>query len=96
MSFSDKEEIEKWRQVIKIEYMSSEESGVDDENEVIILKSLPWRSVHVGQLFRRLDEKGLEEKSPQARRQMKKRVTGEISCRPRPVGDLPPWAVTDI
>ena len=92
MSFSDKE---KWRQIIKIEYMSSEESGVDDENEVIILKSPPWRSVHVGQLFRRLDEKGLKEKSPQARCQMKKHVTGEISCRPRPISDLPPWAVTD-
>ena len=94
MSFSDKEELEKWRQVIKIEYMSSEESGVDDKNEVIILKSMPWRFVLVGQLFRRLDEKSLEDKSPQARRQMK-RVTGEISCCSRPIGDLPPWAVTD-
>ena len=73
MSLTDKEELEKWRQIIKIDYMSSEESGVD-ENEVIIVKSLPWHSVHVGQLFRRLDEKGLEEKSPQARRQMKKCV----------------------
>ena len=75
--------------------MSSEESGVDYENEVIILKSMPWHSVHVGQLFHRLDVKGLEDKSPQARRQMKKRVTGEISCRPSPIGDLPSWAVTD-
>ena len=95
MSFSNKEVLEKWRQVIKIEYISSEESGVDDENEVIILKSMPWRSVHVGQLFHRLDVKSLEDKSPQARRQMKKRVTGEISSRPRPIGDLPSWAVTD-
>ena len=95
MSFADTEQLEKWRQVIKMEYMSSEESGIDDENEVIIVKSLPWRSVHVGQMFRRLDDKGLEEKSPQARRQTKKRVTGEISSRPKPVGDLPPWAVAD-
>ena len=95
MSFSDKEELEKWRQVIKIEYMSSEESGVDAENEVIILKSMPWSFVHVGQLFHRLDEKSLEDKSPQVRYQMKKHVTGEIFCRPRPKGDLPPCAVTD-
>ena len=94
MSFTNNDELEKWQQVLKMEYMSSEESGIDDENEVIILKSLPWRSVHVGQMFRRLDDKTLGEKSPQARRQMKRRVTGETSSRPRPTGDLPPWAVT--
>ena len=94
MSFNNSEELEKWRQVLKMEYMSSEESGMDDENEVIIVKSLPWRSVHVDQMFRRLDDKTLGEKSPQARCQMKRRVTGETSSRPMPTGDHPSWAVT--
>ena len=74
--------------------MSSEESGIDDENEVIILKSLPWRSVHVDEMFHHLDDKNLGEKSPQAWRQMKRHVTGKTSSRPMPTGDLPSWAVT--
>ena len=71
--------------------MLSGESDIDDENEVTIVKSLPWHSVHVDQMIRHLDDKGLEEKSPQAWYQAKKRATG----RPKPIGDLPPWAVTD-
>ena len=34
MSFNNSEELKKWRQVLKIEYMSSEESGMDDKNKV--------------------------------------------------------------
>ena len=66
MTFPDAEQHDKWRQVIKVDYMSSEESATDAEDEVIIVKPLPWRSVHVDQLFRRLDDKTLGEKSPQA------------------------------
>ena len=76
-----------------IEYMSSEESGVDDENEVIIVKLLPWRSSYVNQMFTRLDEKAIAEKSPQSRCQMKKRVTGEASARSKPTSEIPSWAV---
>ena len=92
MTFTDSEELEKWRLVVKAEFMSSDESATDEDDEVIVVKQLPWRSVHVGQMFRHLDDKGLKEKSPQARRQMKRRVKGHISNRPRPIGDIPSWA----
>ena len=95
MTFTDSEELEKWRLVVKAEFMSSDESATDEDDEVIVVKQLPWRSVHVGQMFRHLDDKGLKEKSPQARRQMKRRVKGHISNCPRPIGDIPSWAVTD-
>ena len=36
--------------------MSSEESDVDDEDEVLTLHPLPWRAEKVDTLFRKLDE----------------------------------------
>ena len=66
MMFPDAEQQDKWQQVIKVDYMSSKESATDAEDEVIIVKPLPWRSVHMDQLFWRLDDKTLGEKSPQA------------------------------
>ncbi len=95
MSFTDGRQLEKCRQVLKVEYMSSEESATDGEDEVMLVKTLPWRSEYVEELFWRLDYKALVEKSPQARRQMMHRVIGDPSSRPRPIGDLPSWAVTD-
>ena len=96
MEFIEEGQHEKWRKVLVIEYMSSEESGVDDDNEVIIVKPLPWRSSYVNQMFRRLDDKVIAEKSPQSRRQMKKRVTGEPSIRSKPTGsEIPSWAVAN-
>ena len=93
MQFTENGQNEKWKKVLTIGYLSSEESGMDDENEVIIVKHLPWRSSYVNQMFNRLDEKAITEKSPQSRRQMKKRVTGEASARSKPAGEIPPWAV---
>lgn len=95
MSFKAPEQLENWRRVLKFEFMSSEESATDEDDEVIVIRSLPWRSVHVDRLFERLDHKAREQKSPQARRQMKRRVTGDPSNRPRPIGDSPTWAVND-
>lgn len=48
--------------------MSSEESGGDND-EIIIVKTLPWRNSKVTQFFQSLDEKGTESKTTQAKRQ---------------------------
>lgn len=62
--------------------MSSEESGEDD-GEVLILSQTTDR---VDDFLKKLDDNVKAEKSPQARRQMKKRVLGEASSCPIPVG----------
>jgi len=45
MTFEDEKYREIWSNVLKLDLMSSEESGEDDNREeVIYTKSLPWRS----------------------------------------------------
>ena len=68
--------------------MSSEESGSDDEN---IVHPLVWRSPYVSTMFEKIDAYIERKKSPQARRQMKKRITGSDSLRPEPL-ECPGWA----
>ena len=85
------EQTKKWLKVMQNEYMSSEESGDED---VIIVHPLEWRSEYVNQMFRRIDTYCSSKKSPQAVRQMKKRVSGTISSRPKPRDTLTcTWAV---
>ena len=72
--------------------MSSDERGIDADKEVIVSHSLPWLSSNVTLFKKKLDEAGLKNKSPQARRQMKERVQGCPSLRPQPEGEaLPSW-----
>ena len=50
------------------EFMSSEESGdemMDGKRAVIKVKPLPWRSSHIGRIFKWLDHKIEKRKSKQ-------------------------------
>lgn len=100
LSFSEKDR-QKWEQsqVLTIHFMSSEESEVeDDHEEVLIVKELPWRSQKVNRFFKNLDDKEQEHKTPQARRQAKKRVRDRdvISSRPVPsLADVPCWVFAE-
>lgn len=47
-----KELRQKWLSVMKNEFMSSEESGDDDDS--IVTRPLPWRTGYVDQMFSRL------------------------------------------
>ena len=74
--------------------MSSEESGVDKDNEVILVKSIPCRSEQVNDFFQRLDRRIQTDKSPQAVRQAKRRVPSALaSSRPQPgsPSQYPAW-----
>ena len=93
-NFESDEQKEEWRQTLKLELISSDESGIDNEEseEVIITKPLPWRSTKLDEFFRRLDDESHQKKSPQARRQMKPRRLGVQSSRPPPDREgLPDW-----
>lgn len=65
----------KWLKVMKIEMMSSEESEMDDDNrdELLKIRSLPWRSSEVNRMFSKIDAYNLAGKSPASRRQMKRK-----------------------
>ena len=72
--------------------MSSEESDLEND-DVIIVKPLPWRSPRVDKVFHELDAANENAKSKQAVRQKRKRVTGTASSdRPKP-DNLPKWAL---
>ena len=77
----------KWLSVITLDFMSSEESDSEDEN---VVHSLTWRSKYVSKMFETIDAY-VEKKSPQARRQMKKHITGSNSLHLEPL-ECPEWA----
>ena len=58
------------------ELMSSDESGMDEDGKAVIsVKEIPWRSDKVGRYFKRLDMVQQQNKSEQAVRQSKARVS---------------------
>ena len=60
---------EKWRKVMRPDMMTSEENM--SENEDLMIVPLTWCSKMVTIFFRKLDEKSMEKKSSQAKRQRK-------------------------
>ena len=98
VSFSEKDR-QKWEQsqVLTFHFMSSEESDRDDEEEVLIVKPLPWKSPKVTRFLKGLDEKQQQCKTPQARRQEKRRVQGDLvsSCSRPALKDLPGCVFTE-
>ncbi len=76
---------------MKTEYMSSEESDVDREEDVLRVHDLLWRKQAVKKMFATLDSESVKRKTSQSKRQMKRRVIGGVSTRPKPVS-IPKWA----
>ena len=83
-SFLSSSDEEKWAIVLCHQLTSSDESDTDDGKEIIKSHPLPWLSACVGKFKQRLDQASLNDKSPQAKRQMKQRVERELSLRPTP------------
>ena len=94
--YTSEEEKDKWMSVLKPEAMSSDESGDDDGDDIILIHPLPWLSAEVKLFKQQLDEEIVKEKSPQARRQTKRRVIGCPSTRSVPTNErFPAWAVVN-
>ena len=68
------------------EMISSEEDNddEDDESDVFVVRPLPWRSTAVDNIFKSLDVHSKSRNTKQAVRQMKSRVLGAPSSRPKP------------
>ena len=75
-----------------IDFMSSDESSLENGNELLVSRPLPWESSSVSLFKKTLDDKALKQKTPLARRQMKTWKTGMLSTRSKPSGDYPDWA----
>ena len=74
--------------------MSSEESATEDD-EMLIVKPLPWRSERVSRFFKQLDDRIEHSKKAQAKRQRKQRVlSNSSSVCPKPSA-LPAWCLAD-
>ena len=79
-SFLTASDKEKWVVVLCPQLTSSDESDIDDDGtEIIKRHALPWLSSCVDEFKRRIDDASLKDKSPQAKRQTKQRVEGELS-----------------
>ena len=70
--------------------MSSEES----ENDDMIVKPLEWQSGIVNGFLLKLDEKALELKSPQTKRQRKTRMMSKEYPQREIPKHAPSWAIT--
>lgn len=91
-SYSDGDRI-KWEKVFTADLISSDESEVEEDKPVLVVKELVWRSDKVTNFFTKLDNAHDAKKSEQANRQTKSRVRrGVVSGRPAPA-HLPSWAV---
>ena len=88
--FSSTTEKRKWAELMDISYMSSEESEGED---TIIIRPLAWLTEEVNQFKKSLDDARYSAQTPQAKRQMKKRTTGDNSLREKPSGS--DWIFTE-
>ena len=97
MTFSDEKQRERWLCVMRIDMMSSEESGQEEDEEVILVKTFPWRSDQVNKLLKQLDQKISAERTPQARHQVIRRVIASdpSSCSVPDEETLPCWLFSE-
>ena len=87
-------EKEKWGKVLVPEMMSSEESDIENDG-VITVKPIRWRTERVRTFLHRLDSKVNTAKSTQSKRQRKQRIeSSEYSNRVKPA-TLPDWAIAN-
>ena len=89
--YKDDGEKEAWKKIMVVDFMSSDESCTEEDQEVLMSKPLPWLSEKVAHFKQALDETARRHKSPLARRQMKPRRKGLPSTRSKPCGDFPAW-----
>ena len=82
---------ERWKPAFHVDMMSSEDSATEGDEDVIMVKTLPWRNDQVNQMMKRLDDKIHSIKSAQAKHQAKCRVASlSASFRSKPAsGNFP-------
>ena len=74
MSFTSESSKSQWEKILTVEFMSSDESGMEDDVDHLMVKPIHWRSTCVKNMLNYLDDKIWANKSQSARRQTRKRV----------------------
>ena len=93
MVFSEEGQRERWKPAFHVDIMSSEDSATEGDEEVIMVKTLPWRSDQVNQMMKCLDDKIHSEKSAQAKRRV---ASLSASSRSKPESrNFPAWLFRD-
>ena len=83
------EKKQKWKDVLTIDFMSSEESAVEENSDgsqrhVLYVSDLRWRAECVTSFFHRLDEKGSKRKSKKSEMQTRPRINKGVSDSGKP------------
>lgn len=94
-TYNNDEEKQSWKTIMTVDFMSSDESCTEEDQDVLLTKPLLWQSERVAYFKETLDEAALKQKSPLARRQMKPRRKGMPSFRPKASGEFPAWVFTE-
>ncbi len=71
-------------EILTREFISSEESDMEDERHVMVIKPLPWRGEKASRVLNRLDNKLKKQQTKQSTIQTVPRVIGEPSSKPKP------------
>ena len=90
MVFSEEGQHERWKPAFHVDMMSSEDSATKGDEEVIMVKTLPWRSDQVNQMMKRLDDKIHSEKSAQAKHRVASLSASSSRSKPAS-GNFPAW-----
>ena len=80
-TYNNDEEKQSWKTIMTVDFMSSDESCTEEDQDVLLTKPLLWQSERVAYFKETLDEAALKQKSPLAGRQMKPRRKGMPSFR---------------
>ncbi len=70
-----------WNEILVPAFMSSEESDMEDDKPVLLVKSLPWRASKVSRFLKQMDAKGEKKKSKRSILQTMTRLPGPVSNR---------------
>ena len=84
-----------WLSIFNPKTLSSEESDIEDNEEVLIVHPIPWLTEAVVNLKAIIDRQITAKKTPQARRPTKKRLIRRDSTR-SPQKELPTWALKNL
>ena len=79
VKFSDESHRERWLEALKIDTMSSEESDKENDEDILVVRPLSWRSTEYEKLLKIIDKNQEKCRSSQAKRQLLKRVRGLFS-----------------
>ena len=79
MNFCSEHAKKEWKKVLTPEDISSDESGLEEDNDTLVVHQLPWQARAISDLFKQLDNRIWGEKFPLVRRQIAHPLIGQTN-----------------